>query len=404
MNVLFISQNFYPERNAGATRLWENVKNFKNFDEITVLTALPNHPEGEIYDDYKGRFINIESYKWGKVIRLWVFTSKNKTSFNRLLNYLSFLLMSLIVGFLIKKKLDIIFSSSPPPFVGLTGIFLSKIKNSKFIYEVRDPYPETAIELNEIKNKILIWVLFKIKSINLNNANKIIGVGQYLCKILQEKVENRKKKVQFVPNGVNLDLYMKKPSNKLKENLSLSKKFVIGYIGLIGLASGLEIIFDVIEKLPADKFHFVFIGDGPLKEKLKKIKEEKKVKNLTFLKSLPEDRLVDYISIFDVGLVTSKEIKLYYGRLPVKMFAFMSCEIPVILSLEGEAGDLIRKSKSGIVVGFNNPKGIVDAIEYLFNNYKLRNIYGKNGRNFVEKNYSRKQLAEKLEREIIDTI
>ena len=396
MKILYISQYFPPEVGATQTRAIEMASNLvKQGHDVTVLTEFPNHPKGIIPKAYRWKLVEREHLNGIKVVRTWVFTRPNKNFYTRMGFYLSFMFMASIVGSFLRGRFDIVYATSPPFFVGAAGLWLSKIKRAKFVIEIRDLWPQSAVELGELNNKRFIRWAEKLEELYYKKARKIIAVTQGIFDTIYERGF---KNVALVLNGTNTELFFNTGPVKRLE-LGDQNTFVVLYAGILGLAQGMEQLCELAEQaLSHSDIQFVFIGDGPLKSKVEEIKAEKNLTNLKLLGEIPREEIPKYLSSADCSLVPLKKNPLFLGALPSKMFDCMACERPVILSVDGEAKKVLSESGGGIFVGPENTTQMLDAILKLKDNAALCESMGKSGREFVEKNFSRRQKALELEK------
>ena len=401
VKILYISQYFPPEIGATQARAFEIARYLvKQGHKVTVITEFPNHPSGILPKKYRFKFFQKQLMEGIIVWRSWVFATPNKTFITRLAFYLSFMLSSILVGLFTGSRFDIVYATSPPFFVGVSGYILSRLKNARFVFEVRDIWPESAIVLGELSNPRLIRWAEKLERFYYSKAEKIIVVTRGILNTLLRRGEPPEK-LLLIENGSNLKIYANRGQAK-KIELNLQNKFVVGYFGIFGLAQGMEQLCDLVNNMKnLPDVHFLFVGDGPKKKMVLDIKHRKQLTNLTILDEIPREKIAEYISACDVTLVPLKKRKLFTSALPSKMFDNMACERPVILSVDGEARKLLEKAGAGIFVEPENTTQMMQAILTLKSNPHLCREMGKNGRAFVEKNYSREKLASKLEKELI---
>ena len=154
MKICIHTQYYLPEIGAPQARLSELAKflNENNF-EVTVLTSMPNYPTGKIFDGY-ANFFKSEKIDGINVIRSFIYPSKSTKIIPRLLSYFSFVLSSLFIGVFKISKQDIIITESPPLFLGFSGFLLSKVKGARWVFNVSDLWPESAVQLGIIKDGI----------------------------------------------------------------------------------------------------------------------------------------------------------------------------------------------------------------------------------------------------------
>lgn len=394
-----LTQYFYPEVGATQTRIYEFAKNLINHGhEVTVITEVPNHPIGIIHEQYQGRLFIREKLDDISVIRVWVWARQKKNFANRILFYLSYMVMSFFAGLYFKGRYDIIFATSPPLFVGVAGYLLSIFKRGKFVLDVRDLWPAAATALGELSNKRIISLAEKIERILYKNAAAIVAVTQGFCKFIEQKGADNSK-IHYIPNGTVTDLFRPlHPNEKLKSSLGLEGKFIVTFAGTLGIAQGLWSLIHAAKLLRyKEDITLLFIGDGPVKNDLIELAQKLKLKNTYFHPQVPINKINPYLNISDVLLVSLRNQEIFKTFIPSKMFDFMACGKPIILSVNGEARRIFEEADSGIYVEPENFYNLSDAILELYENPDLCRRYGENGRNYVIRNFSRKAQSQKLE-------
>ena len=397
INIVLISQYFPPEVAAGANRTFEHAKRWVNLGaDVTVITCFPNYPTGNIPSKYKGLRYLVEEIEGINVIRTFTYATPNKGFFRRIIAYFSFMFSSIIQGYKKIGKANVIIASSPPYTVGLSGMILGKLKKVPFVFEVRDLWPESIIQLGQVKNKTLIKVLEYLELKMYKSAALIIGISNPFIDFISNKGIDRNK-IKIINNGVNLDLF--KPiakDEKLIETLKLEKKVIVSYFGTFGLAQGLISVLESAKLLvEKDSLHFLFIGDGADREKLKEYKNLNNLNNVTILPPVQKNELIKYYSISDVLLVPLRNLSLFDSALPSKMFEIMAMAKPIIHTVDGEARILLENEDAGKYVKAENPEELAETILSISDNNEWLIKAGKNGRRLVEEKFNREILAKK---------
>ena len=400
MKILYLSQYFPPEIGATQTRAYEMATGLiRAGHQVTILTEVPNHPEGIIRPEYRGRLWAREDLNGMEVIRVWVKASPTKNLSTRLAFYLSYMINATLAGLLLARgSYDVVFASAPPLFVGGAALVLSRLRRLPLVFEVRDLWPQSAIELGEIKNPWAIRLAERLESLCYQRSARLVAVTQG---ILQELLRRGypEGKLTYIPNGANTALYQPRPKDpEIVKRLGLEGKFVAIYTGLHGLIHGMEAIIESARTLRDQRdLLFLLVGGGVRKSELKAMAERYGLENVLFLPEQPESELPRYLSCADIGLATTKRLKLCEGTLPVKMFSYMACGLPVILAVKGEAREVLEEARAGIPVEPEDPGQLAAAILRLRDDPALRQEYGRNGREFVTKRYDRRKLAAELE-------
>ena len=398
MRILYLSQYFPPEVGATQTRAHEMARHLVRMGHhVTVLAEFPNHPRGIIPEHYRGRFWEKDRLDGIEVIRTWVYARSQKTFRTRILFYLSFMVSALLAGLFLRGRYDVVYATSPPFFVGLTGLLLSRFKNAEFIFEVRDLWPRSAVELGELRNRFFIKLSEKLETLYYRHAARIVVVTAGIRRILTGRGIPEGKLV-LITNGTTTELFRYTGDAKKRE-WGLGGKFVVLYAGIFGLAQGLERLCELAELLkPEEGIHFVFVGEGPLKPRVERLQQERNLHNLTLLDEVPREVIPEYISASDACLVPLQKNPLFLGALPSKMFDYLACERPVILSVDGEARKVLEECGGGLYAEPENIYAMAQAILKLKAAPAIALKMGKSGRAFVEKYYSRRGKAEELER------
>lgn len=406
MRILILTQYYPPEIGAPQNRLSDLAQRLTRWGHgVTVLTALPNYPHGVIYDGYRGRFWVEEALENITVLRSWIYASKNKGFAHRLVNYFSFVCSSVFVGLCKLERHDVVIVESPPLFLGISGFLLGIFKRAKLVFNVSDLWPESAIAMGIVNNKVLIKVSRWLEEFLYRRSSLITGQTQGIVDNIRSRFCS--KPVALITNGVNVDSYLRASSENLSTGIraefGFGEKFVIGYAGLHGLAQGLETVILTANLLSGyDKFLFAFVGEGPEKEKLRKMSRELKLINVMFLPLQPATRIPAIVSSFDVAVIPLKRLSIFKGALPSKMFEAMAAAVPIVVAVDGEARTLVEKAEAGLTVEPENPRAIADGIQRLYQDEYLRKNLGLNGQRYVMEHYDREKIARHFERLLLE--
>jgi colanic acid biosynthesis glycosyl transferase WcaI len=408
MRILYLSQYFPPEAGATQTRAYEMAKTWvKLGHHVTMLCEFPNHPSGVIPSSYRGKFYERVDLDGIDVIRVWVKASPTKDFRNRMLFYLTFMVNSLIAGlFIAKGKYNIIFATSPPLFVGGTALVLKTLKNIPMVFEVRDLWPESAVALGELSTPRAISLATKLEEACYHASVKIVVVTRGISERLVQRGISQDKLI-IVPNGANTELFKFSPQGRerIRAELGISGKFIAIYAGIHGLAQGLETILESAKTvIDYPEIHFLLIGDGPKKAELLVAAAKLELPNLTMLPEKPRQEIPDYLSAADVALVPLKKAEIFKSALPSKIFDAWACERPVLISIDGEARQVVENVNGGIFIPPEDANKIAETLIDLKNDPIKRETLGKNGLDYTQANHSRTVLAEKLINQIVTII
>jgi len=389
--VLILSQYYPPETGAPQNRLSDLAIRFKNAGyDIRVLTAKPNYPIGKIYPGFTKGFMQNTIQDGIPVTHCWIYPS-NKSIFHRLINYLSFVFSSIIVGLLKFPKSDLVIVESPPLFLSISGWILSFFKGAKLVLNISDLYPDTAISLGLIKNKLIIKVFYWLEKWSYRVSALITGQTQGIVESISRRFP--KKKVYLLTNGVGFsDIDMDNIYQDEKEPGN-NKDFIIGYAGIIGYGQGLHNLFEIAKGLQKFPIKFHIYGDGPLKNELETRVQVESINNIEFKGHYPHKEILKIMPLWDVGLVSLEDIPLMAGALPSKMFEMMAMKFPILLIAPlGEASTLITKAQAGVWAPPGSPELTTRKILGLYENQQLLNELGCNAYEFVKKQYNRETI------------
>ncbi len=394
MKILFITDNFPPETNAPATRTYEHcVEWVKKGAEVTIITCVPNFPQGKVYEGYRNRLYQTETIDGIKVIRVWSYITANEGFVKRVLDYVSFAFMAFWVGLF--QKHDIIIATSPQFFTTWTAVGISKIRRKPWIFELRDLWPESIRTVGAMKqSRVLDW-LEKVELWLYKDATRVIAVTDaFKQNLIERGVEAQK--IDVVTNGANMDLYVPKEKEKvLLSSLGLDGKFVIGYIGTHGMAHSLDFIVTAIEKVKDPDIHFLFVGGGAVKQRIVETAKELALQNVTFLDPISKEEVPDYLSIIDVSLAPLKKSDTFKTVIPSKIFEASAMRKPTLLGVEGQAQKIIEAYGAGVCFSPEDEGDFLDKLKLLKED---KDLYQSClvGCEELAKDFDRKILADKM--------
>lgn len=301
---------------------------------------------------------------------------------------------SAIINSLRIGKFDHIIVSSPPLFCGLIGVFYKKILKADFWLDIRDVWPESALELGQIKEGFYLKIGKKIqKTIYKNSKGFILAVPSFKNHIQRFSPKISEKPTIELMNGVSNNFFNLTKSKKINDNID--SDFSVIYAGNIGIAQGLETVIEAAKLIKLENIKIRIVGDGVCKTDLISLAEGVSDK-IVFHDAVSKEELVEFIKKSSVCLVPLKNINLFRSAIPSKIFEYMACSKPIILGVRGEAKKIISKAKCGIYVEPENPTILAKAILSYYVNQEKCIIDGKNGFDFVSKNFSKEILATSL--------
>lgn len=384
----------------------ENVTLFSSSFLHNTFKETKNYRDGEYYqeeekDNYKRVYIKTPPYRGNGI--------------KRLLNQISFSKNAYKVG---KKKLqtestpEVVIGSSVHLFTGIAAYFLAKKANAKFVFEIRDIWPQTLVDLGALKKDSFATKVFeKIEKFLYKKADLIVSVlpnGENHI----NKYGISREKVLYLPNGIDVNSHqfaLKKELNNLEIKQFFKNKqesFIVSYTGAHGVANGLDTPLEaaaLLQSVKTDKkIEFLFVGDGPEKEKLKQIAKEKKLYNVTFIDRVEKDQVAHILNLSDVCLFHLNKTPVFkYGISSNKLFDYMISGKPMIFAVD-TSYDFVEQAGNGISIQPENPVEMKEAILTLARtDPKTMKTMGENGVSFVKERHDLKKLSLKLKNSLI---
>lgn len=399
MKILVVYQYFLDKDESGLSRFNKMVEHWEcSGHEVTVIAGNVNYTTGNKKEEYRRKFYTKQRYsEKTTVYRTYVSPSYNKSILGRLWGYFSFTASASIVGLFKVKKHDVVIVSSPPLFVGITGVLLKFFKRMPLVFEVRDIWPESAIDLGILKSNLLIKLSYLGEKIFYKYADKINVLTPAFEKYLVEKKCVKKDKIMYIPNGADLDVFYPQRMTPHLQQLKqpFEGKFIVSYFGSHSTANKLEQLLEVAKACLTDQdIHFLLIGDGKEKVHLIKKADEEGLTNVTFINQQSREIINDYCAISDVGVAILPKIDIFKTVYPSKIFDYLAAGKPVILGVDGIARQLVEENNCGIYANPENPKAFREAILRLKQDKLLQQSLGENGRLLMESMYKRENLAE----------
>ncbi|MBO7611917.1 MAG: glycosyltransferase family 4 protein [Elusimicrobia bacterium] len=397
MNILFLTHYYLPEGNAAASRVSALATRWvKQGHKVTIVTCVPNAPKGKIYEGYKNKYTK-ENIDGVEVVRIKTYIAANKGTVKRILNYISYM-VSAVWNCLFMKKPDVMIATSPHFFCGWAGVLLHWIRRFPFILEIRDIWPESIQAVGAKIPKPIIFVLEIMEKIMYKSAKHIVTVGDgYKSRLIEKNVAENK--ISVIMNGVDsTNFYPKEKNNSLLEEFSIKNKFVISYIGTIGMACGLKVVINaakILKEKKLDDISFMLVGDGAIKDELEQEVKNTKLDNIIFTGLRPKKEIVDWINLSDVSLVHLKKTDLFKTVMPSKIFESAACKIPILIGVDGFARQFVETANAGIYFEPENVDGLVNAIVKFYNDKKLIKELGENAFNNIALKYNRDNQAAK---------
>ena len=402
MNILLIHQYFLTPNGSGGSRFNEMTRVWaESGHRITVLSGMVYHNSGRKYPSFRGKiFANEKHSKNVNVIRCHDSEGGQDSFISRLKVYLMFVVTSTWAGLFKTKgvKYDIIIVTSPPLFVGITAFIISKIKRVPYVFEIRDLWPESAIDTGVLSNNFIIKLALRFEKFIYQHAIAINVLTPAFREILIAKKDVPKYKIFYISNAADFSIsenvLKDHDATLFRESLGISDNtLVITYVGAHGVANGLNQILDAAIILRNENVLFMLIGDGMLKNTLVQRTKDENIYNVKFIDPVSKLDVFKYILSSDIGisvLVKNDTFKTVFSN---KTFDYMSCKKPILMAIDGVSRELVEESDSGFFVEPENPIDLANKIRVYVNNPILMIQHGNNGYTYAKLNFDRNYLA-----------
>ncbi len=392
MKYLVISQYFWPEN----FKINDIVGELSRYNSVDVVTSYPNYPTGEIFKHFKNNKKKYNKYLGAKIYRVPQISRGAGSKSRILLNYLSFLFFLLILSpKFYFKKYDKIFVFAPSPvLVGLIALIISKFNNAKSYIWVLDLWPDILKELNIIRSNFVLRLLNFTINFMYKKFDIILVQSKSFKKIIEKKIENKKKIVYF-PSWTD-DVGFKK-----KKFQTDNKQINILFTGNLGYAQNLSITFEVSKMLLKNKvknFKWIFVGDGRYKKNFRKLVKENDLDDFfDFYKHQKIENLKKFYKKSNICFISLKSGKVLNSTIPAKLQTYMSIGMPILGSISGETNEIIKKSKCGLVSDSEDKLNLFKNIKKIINvrGLKLKNM-SNNSLNYYMKNFNKKNALKIL--------
>ncbi|MFZ3266481.1 MAG: glycosyltransferase family 4 protein [Terriglobales bacterium] len=407
MKILYVSQYFPPEMGAPAARAAELSRHWVRMGhDVTVLTGFPNHPTGVVPLEWHARFRrlrNTETVDGVRIERTWLWPLPNRKAHERIRTYTSFCISSAIRGLGLAHP-DVVIGTSPQLLVALSGWWLASWKRVPFVFEVRDLWPESLAAVGAgAEGTLLHRALGAIAGFLYRRSDRIVVVTPAFKTHLIQHWRVPADKISIVPNGVETDLFRPDPAAfEIREQFNCNgtrdkadDRFLICYVGTLGMAHGLETLISAAQQLQRTLPNSVLllIGEGAEKKRILELAAARRLTNIEFLGQQPRERIPALVSAADLCLVTLKKTDLFKTVIPTKLLEYMACERPVIVAVDGQARQIVEDAGAGVYVAPEDSQALAKAICDLAHNPEQRRQMGANGRKYIIANLSRKQTA-----------
>lgn len=389
MRILLISQYFFTREQAGSARLYEFGRMLARAGhQPTLVTTFIDNFSKEVPEKYRGRWIVREEIEGLKVVRVRAYSRYRGSYARRIVNFLSFTATATIAA-LWSGPCDVVFGTTPPPTVGVVAWLVSRLRRRPLVFEVRDLWPDAAVALGLLRNRLLIRTLTALERFLCMRAAAVIALTPGLKRRLVTGKRIDPEKISVITNGMNpADFEETIDGPRAKAAMGVEGKFVVMQAGSMGASDDLDVMVRSAALFRGDPtVHFVLVGDGDARQSLMALADELQLANVLFLKTRPRKDLSATLAAADILI---SQIPGFYAdcALPNRLFDYLGSGRPVITTGGGDTGDVLRQGEAGLVVEPGSPEALAEAIRELRNDPDRCSLMGRRARAHVTEHYA----------------
>lgn len=363
--------------------------------KVTVLAGTVHYATSKKLPKYKGHIVVKEEECPGvTVYRCYVNESYNKNYLYRFWGYISFVLSGLFASLKIQRP-DIMICTSPPLTVGLTGWAIRRrFRKLPMIFEVRDLWPETAIDTGVLTNPFLIKLGYALERLSYRESTWINVLTPAFYDVMLQRKNIRKDRLSMLPNAADLDIFQPGPhSNWVREKYDIGDRFIVVYTGGLGVANHVIQFVEAAKLFSDDSARFMVVGDGMHRQMLEEKVKKWGLNNVIFTGFRPKRKVVDICAAADVCCAVLKKLDTFKTVYPNKVFDYMASARPIVVAIDGVARKLVEDAQCGFFVEPENSQQLAQTLKKLQADSQLREQMGENGLRYVREHFDRKKVA-----------
>ena len=396
MHVLLIHQAFVSPDEPGGTRHYELARHcIKQGYDFTIVASDLSYLSGERAVETK-KIVTEQNMQGVKVMRSYTYPSLHRSFIWRIFSFLSFMLTSVFAA-LKSGRPDVVVGTSPPIFQAPSAWLVAKIRRRPFLLEIRDLWPEFAIDMGVLTNPALIKLSRWLEKFLYTHATHIMVNSPAYRDYLQKK-RIAPEKITLISNGVDSSMFRASDTgSSFRNEWGLDGKFVVTYAGALGMANDIPTIIRAAERLKNfSNICFLMVGDGKERKKLESLAEALHLENVLFTGARPKIEMAQILAASDVCTATLKDIPMFKTTYPNKVFDYMAAGRPTILAIDGVIRQVIESAEGGIFVPPGDDEAFADAVRSLEKDRASARAMGRKARDYVVRHFDRKQQSEQF--------
>lgn len=392
MKILFHAHEFNIKEGGPCTKRINSIATYLSEKGYDVVILTSKHNQKTEMENLNKKYKIIYSYSTLDI---------KGSTLKRFLNNTIFGITSFFKALVKIKNIDVVVTTSPPPLISIFGFLIAKIKKAKLVYDVRDIWPDVALEMESFKKGSMYDKVFTfIANFMYEHSDVITTVSP--GKVEKIKGYTNSNKVKYIANGFDDDFTKFDIDTSLIEKYKLNDYFTTVYIGNVGLAQNLDALVELAEKNKQNKdMQFLIFGEGAYKETIEKKINEMRLTNIKTAGRIDYSKVYTILNYSKVSFISLKNNNMT-DSIPTKMFDALGIGCPVLLMAKGDACDILEKTYLGEYV--EDTTDLIKKFNYMFNNYDDYITKKESAIKFIQENYSRKEIAKKFEIEVLENL
>jgi glycosyltransferase involved in cell wall biosynthesis len=398
MRILVVTQYFWPED----FRINDLVKEWvRRGHEVTVLTGIPNYPDGEVFAAYRQRPADFLHFEGARLVRIPM-VARGRGGLRLVLNYLSFALSGMVIGAwrLRAEQADVVFVFEPSPVtVGLPAVVLGKLKGAPIVFWVLDLWPETLAAVGVVRSaRVLAWAARLVRFI-YDRCALVLGQSKGFLTSIRRHCSDASK-VRYFPNWAE-DVYQTGiNASPAPEVPAQAGVFTVLFAGNIGDAQDMPAVLDAVEQLrDRTDIRWVIVGDGRKWEWLRYQVQTRGLQDCVVLPGrFAADRMPSFFAHADALLVSLKRDPVFSMTIPGKVQSYLLAGLPLLGMLDGEGASVIQEARAGLTCQAGDGAALAQAVlDLLAMPLEQRRQLGQSGRSYAQTEFGRPLLMDRME-------
>lgn len=393
MHLLLIHQAFVSPREPGGTRHYELARRFVDAGHrFTIVASDLSYLTGKRTDSADAEDDSAQPPAI-RIVRARTIPTLHRSYIWRVVSFLSFMVQATRVAVRI-RDVDLVLGTSPPIFQAVSAWLVSWIRRKPFVLEVRDLWPEFAVDMGVLRNRLLIALARWLESfLYARSRHIVVNSPAYRDYLIRRGVPAEK--ISFIANGVDPAMFLHSdPSDDIRAEFGLQDKFVVTYAGAMGQANDLDTLLDAAERLRdhAD-IHWLLVGDGKERPRLEQEARRRGLANVTFAGSRPKQAMPAILRSSDACVAILRDIPMFRTTYPNKVFDYMAAGRPTVLAIDGVIREVVEAAGGGIAVPPGNAQALAQAVLALRNDPHSCRTMGERARQYVARHFNRNDQA-----------